>query len=264
MTQTAHNGQERLPPTLLTGQEPDRVLLAHCRSVAHDYRRGKKLHEDLVETYGGIIKDTEREMKEGKKVVLDCLAKTMVEMRDKEDLDDPDMAILASTFMIGGAETTAAIMQWFSALIPVYPEIQNQPRKNSILLLDVTISLVERVHNSFWLGTPHVASEDCVYREKYIPKETVVVLNTWTMHYDPTRHSNPETFDPDRYINDPLTSAESANVANPMERDHWMFGAGRRICPGMLVAGREIWLSISRMLWAFDMYEIPDEPIDLK
>ena len=37
----------------------------------------------------------------------------------------------------------------------------------------------------------------------------------------------------------------------------------RRICPGVVVAEREIWLTISRMLWAFNMYEIPGEPIDL-
>lgn len=43
-----------------------------------------------------------------------------------------------------------------------------------------------------------------------------------------------------------------------------MFGAGRRICPGMIVAEREIWLAISRMLWAFKMEGIPGEPIDLK
>lgn len=43
-----------------------------------------------------------------------------------------------------------------------------------------------------------------------------------------------------------------------------MFGAGRRICPGMIVAEREIWLAISRMLWAFDMVQIPERPIDLK
>ncbi|KGO75739.1 Cytochrome P450, E-class, group I [Penicillium italicum] len=253
-------------------------LLQYLPTPMH--RRGKKLHKGLVETYGGIIKDTERKMKEGKKVV-DCLAKTMIEVRHKEDLDDLDMAILASAFMIGGVETTAAIMQWFSALIPAYPEIQKKAQEEldrvvgrdrfpgiedeqNLPYCHAIIKEVERVHNPFWLGTPHVASEDFVYRGKYIPKDTVVVLNTWTMHYDSTRHSNPEKFDPDRYINDPLTSAESANVANPMERDHWMFGAGRRICPGMLVAEREIWLTISRMLWAFDMYEIPGEPIDLK
>lgn len=31
---------------------------------------------------------------------------------------------------------------------------------------------------------------------------------------------------PDRYINNPLISANSANLPHPNERDHWMFGAG--------------------------------------
>jgi len=43
-----------------------------------------------------------------------------------------------------------------------------------------------------------------------------------------------------------------------------IFIFSRRICPGMWVAEREIWLGISRMLWAFRMEEIPGEPIDLK
>ncbi|EAW06584.1 cytochrome P450 [Aspergillus clavatus NRRL 1] len=243
-------------------------------------RRGKKLHKGLVDTYGGFIKEAERKMLRGEKVT-DCLAKTMIELRHKEDLDDLDMAILASAFMIGGVETTAAIMQWFSALIPAYPEIQKKAQaeldrvvgrdrlptiedEKNLPYCHAIVKEVERVHNPFWLGTPHVASEDFVYRGQYIPKDTVVVLNTWTMHYDPVRHANPEKFNPDRYIRDHLTSAESANLADPMERDHWMFGAGRRICPGMIVAEREIWLTISRMLWAFDMHEIPGEPIDLK
>ena len=32
----------------------------------------------------------------------------------------------------------------------------------------------------------------------------------------------------------------------------------------MIVAEREIWLTISRMLWAFNMHELPGESIDLK
>ncbi|KAB8222023.1 cytochrome P450 [Aspergillus novoparasiticus] len=221
---------------------------------------GKKLHEDLVKTYGGIIKDTERGMKEGKKVVVDCLAKTMIEVRDKEDLDDLDMAILASAFMISGVETTAAIMQWFSVLIPSYPEIQKKAQEE----LDRVVGRgrLPGIEDEKYLPYCHTIIKEV--ERGHNPSETMGILNTWTMHYDSARHSNPETFDPDRYINDPLTSAESTNVANPMERDHWMFGAGRRICPGMLVVEREIWLTISRMLWAFDMYEIPDEPIDLK
>lgn len=34
------------------------------------------------------------------------------------------------------------------------------------------------------------------------------------------------TFNPDRYLGDDLSSAESAHISNAMERDHWSFGAG--------------------------------------
>jgi hypothetical protein len=39
--------------------------------------------------------------------------------------------------------------------------------------------------------------------------------------------------------------------------------ASRRICPGMHVAERELWLAISRLLWAFDIRSLPNEPICL-
>ncbi|KAJ3785926.1 cytochrome P450 [Lentinula aff. detonsa] len=242
--------------------------------------RGEKLHQGLVETYGGFIKDIEHKIQMGVNVP-DCLAKTMVDAKVEEQLDHLDMAILASAFMIGGVETTAAIMQWFSALIPAYPEIQKKAQEEldrvvgrdrlptvedekNLPYCHAIIKEVERCHNPFWLGTPHVASEDFTYRGQFIPKDTVVVLNTWTMHHDASRHPEPDSFSPDRYINDSLTSADSANLTDPYQRDHWMFGAGRRICPGMIVAEREIWLTISRMLWAFTMESLPDEPIDLK
>lgn len=38
----------------------------------------------------------------------------------------------------------------------------------------------------------------------------------------------------------------------------------RRICPGIHVAERELWLAISRLLWAFDIRSLPDEPISLE
>jgi hypothetical protein len=106
--------------------------------------RGKNLHQGLVDTYGGMIKDINSRMNSGE-VVNDCLAKTMITLKDSEALDDIDMAILASAFMIGGVETvgllssvccvflnmvqTAAIMQWFSALIPAYPDAQRKAQK---------------------------------------------------------------------------------------------------------------------------------------
>ena len=37
----------------------------------------------------------------------------------------------------------------------------------------------------------------------------------------------------------------------------------RRICPGIHVAERELWLAISRLLWSFKIESVPGEPINL-
>ncbi|KAL0566828.1 hypothetical protein V5O48_015172 [Marasmius crinis-equi] len=243
-------------------------------------KRGEQLNKDLVETYGGMITAMENRMKAGEKVP-DCLVKHLIEIKEEEELDHLDMAIMISAFMIGGVETTASIMQWFSALIPSYPEIQKKAQEEvdrvvgrnrlptiedekNMPYVHAIIKEVERCHNPFWLGTPHVNSADFTYRGQFIPKDTVLVLNTYTMHHDPARHPDPHTFNPDRYINDPTLASESANLANPYERDHWMFGVGRRICPGMWVAEREIFLVVARLIWAFNLQSIPGEKIDLK
>lgn len=76
------------------------------------HSRGKRLHEQLAATYGGMIKDIERRMRAGEEVP-DCLAKTMIELRESEGLDDLDMAILASAFMIGGVETVSVGLFFF-------------------------------------------------------------------------------------------------------------------------------------------------------
>ncbi|KDQ57973.1 hypothetical protein JAAARDRAFT_193457 [Jaapia argillacea MUCL 33604] len=238
---------------------------------------GHHLHGGLMGTYGGLIKDIEVRMNCGEDVP-DCLAKSMILAQEEEGLDDKDMAILASAFMIGGVETTAAIMQWFSA---AYPEIQAKAHaeldcvigqdcmpsiddEKNLPYIHAIVKEVKRCHNPFWLGTPHFSTEDFRYNGYLILKDIMVVLNTYTMHNDPACHPEPETFNPDRYINNSTTSAESANLANANEQDHWMFGASHRICPGMIVAECEIWLTIAWMLWCFRMEAIPSEPIDLK
>lgn len=66
--------------------------------------RAHRLHKDLVDTYGGLINDIDRRMQHGEDVP-ESLAKTMLQVRETEQLDHLDMAITASAFMIGGVET---------------------------------------------------------------------------------------------------------------------------------------------------------------
>jgi cytochrome P450 len=70
------------------------------------HTRGKELHKGLVDTYGGIIKEIEGKLKSGIQVD-DCLAKSLIQLRHEENLDDLDLAIMASAFLIGGVETVS-------------------------------------------------------------------------------------------------------------------------------------------------------------
>jgi cytochrome P450 len=47
---------------------------------------------------------------------------------------------------------------------------------------------------------------------------------------------NPETFDPERYMN--ITDPAQKRAMDPRR---WIFGFGRRICPGMSLAETAVW-----------------------
>lgn len=73
------------------------------------------------------------------------------------------------------------------------------------------------------------------------------------IHRDPKLWENPDAFDPSRYLHHTLAAADYINVSNPAERDHFTYGAGRRVCPGVHVAERSLYINISRVLWGFDI-----------
>ena len=58
---------------------------------------------------------------------------------------------------------------------------------------------------------------------------------------------------PERYLNHPLPAAAYLNAADPNDRDHFSYGAGRRVCPGVHVAEKSLYLNIARVLWAFNI-----------
>jgi hypothetical protein len=68
--------------------------------------RAKKLHKDLVETYGGMINEIERQMVAGEDVP-DSLAKTLIEAGQRDELDFLDRTMICSAFMIGGVESVS-------------------------------------------------------------------------------------------------------------------------------------------------------------
>ena len=66
----------------------------------------------------------------------------------------------------------------------------------------------------------------------FLPKGSTVVLNVWAMHNDSDTWKDPEHFVPERFESYPSLASTYAASGKWDERDHYGYGAGRRICPG--------------------------------
>ncbi|CAE6455094.1 unnamed protein product [Rhizoctonia solani] len=96
------------------------------------------------------------------------------------------------------------------------------------------------------LGVPHACAEDNIYKGYFIPKGAVVMANTWAMCCNPDVYSDPERFDPDRFV-------------DPMTPDPPAFGFGRRICPGQHFAEATLFLTVATMLSVFNIEPTKDK-----
>lgn len=102
-----------------------------------------------------------------------------------------------------------------------------------------------------------------------IATETVLtnLISIRAIHFDPKRWKDPDAFEPARYLNDPYTTAEALNLANPEDRDHYTYGAGRRVCAGIHVAQNSLFINVARTLWAFNIKKATGgdgKPVDVK
>lgn len=57
-----------------------------------------------------------------------------------------------------------------------------------------------------------------------LPKGSVVFLNTWGLHMDEARYTEPDKFDPDRYMGKVLLANEYAVSSDYSTRDHYNYG----------------------------------------
>ncbi|RDB16524.1 O-methylsterigmatocystin oxidoreductase [Hypsizygus marmoreus] len=110
---------------------------------------------------------------------------------------------------------------------------------------------LSRFHPVVPTGLPHLALEDDVYNGYSIPKGSLVIANIGNMLHDPETYSNPDIFNPSRF----LSSEEHVG-----ERDiyDFLFGFGRRSCPGKVVADTSLFILAAMALAVFDISKFVD------
>ncbi|KAF2035272.1 putative cytochrome P450 [Setomelanomma holmii] len=203
--------------------------------------------------------------------VRTCTCEDIVEAQKHEAFDDDFAAYIACTLFEAGSETTSSELYGFAQAMLLYPDAQRKgqvevdtlcgddrwPTFNDMSELSYVRACVKETLR--WMpatligAVPHALTEDDHYNGYKLPAGAIILLNVWTIHRDPKRYTNPDKFLPERFLGDDTTAAESFALADATKRDHFSFGSGRRVCPGIHLADRSIFLVIARMLWAFDI-----------
>ncbi|OCH88011.1 cytochrome P450 [Obba rivulosa] len=98
------------------------------------------------------------------------------------------------------------------------------------------------------LSLPHRLMEEDTYKGMYIPKGSLVFANVWNMLHDEQLFPEPNAFRPERYM-------EPADELTAKRRDprSYVFGFGRRRCPGVHLIEQSLWIVMASMLSAFDI-----------
>ncbi|KAE8343343.1 hypothetical protein BDV24DRAFT_161389 [Aspergillus arachidicola] len=193
---------------------------------------------------------------------------------------EEEAAYLALQLIIGAADTSQISTWSFLEAMLQYPDVQHKARTEIEAVVGdrlpeyadlERIPYIRCVMKEVWrwrppvsLGHPHVTTKDIVYNGQRIPKGARLHLNAWAISHDPKRHEDPDRFWPERYTDDHTTTMQSVNSSDVTKRDHFAFGAGRRICPGYHVAERSLAIAIMRILWAFEVVWAPGtkQPVD--
>ncbi|KAI0723229.1 cytochrome P450 [Earliella scabrosa] len=160
----------------------------------------------------------------------------------------------------GGAETTVAAISAFVLGITRHPKEREQAQAeiDAVIGRDRLPTPADRERLPYChalylevircytlgpLGLPHVARGDDVHDGYFIPKGSIVIPNNWRYFHDPHTYPHPEAFSPERFL----------GAEKQFDPRKYVFGYGRRVCPGLHLGDATMWLASISILAAFDV-----------
>jgi len=124
-----------------------------------------------------------------------------------------------------------------------------------------SLPYMECILNEVWrwgcpipLTLPHVLREDDIYKGYLIPRGSIVIANIWAMLRDESVYPNASEFIPERFLEE-----VSPEMKRKMDPRSYVFGFGRRRCPGADLVESSIWLLAATMIATLDISKEKDE-----
>ncbi|KAL6304972.1 cytochrome P450 [Sparassis latifolia] len=250
-------------------------------------QQARKMHDWEMQLWGGLLNDDKNALRKG--IARESFVNSYLRARGDAGHEDAPgcgvtedgwmrdklLAYTAATVLEAGSDTTASAMQSFVLFMLSHPHVLQRAREEidrvvgpdrmpsfedeeQLPYLIACIKETLRRRAPTIMGIPHSADEDDVYKDYFIPKGSTVIGNVWAIHMDPDRYPNPTAFNPDRFMA-PENQGKWASGPDCQDRDHYVFGWGRRYCQGSYIAEASLFIVLSRLLWGID-FRAPTDP----
>ncbi|KAK2462567.1 hypothetical protein APHAL10511_005410 [Amanita phalloides] len=194
-----------------------------------------------------------------------CISTDLLQHRAREDGSYDEEEILKdaiANIYLAGVETIICAKVIFFIAMALHPAAQNKAQeeidrvvgphrlvtfkdRTSLLYVEALYREVLRWRPVAPLGFPHSTIRDEVYQGYHIPKGCFVIANIWAMTRDEATYPEPEAFRPERFF-------LQSGLLNDDDMGY-VFGFGRRICPGRYMADSVLWLMMASVLSTFNI-----------
>ncbi|RPD54265.1 cytochrome P450 [Lentinus tigrinus ALCF2SS1-6] len=203
------------------------------------------------------------------------ISATIQWFQTKGAISSEDMAALrdaAAMSYLGGPETIASHTKVFFLAMTLYPEVQQRAQAEldavigperlpsisdlpSLPYIEAILMESMRWKQINVLGFPHQSLTDDEYNGYHIPAGSMIIPNVWAIAHDARHYPDPFEFKPERYLTE-------AGTLNPdvLDPRRFMFGYGRRICPGRHFSQSSLFITIACVLHTFEIRSGEDAP----
>ncbi|KAL9619846.1 MAG: hypothetical protein Q9160_005586 [Pyrenula sp. 1 TL-2023] len=230
--------------------------------------RAQDLREFALGLYSPLVEQVMTRRTMGKR--LETFLDGVLDQNEKLGLSREELNIMCGNLLEGGTDTTGTLIMTLWQAMALHPEILAEAHAQIDSVLDestmptwadyerlpyvaMIVKELQRWRAPARTAFPHAMDKDYEIDGMTVPKGATVILNAWNVHHDPERWDRPQDFNPSRYRDLTQLASVYANSRDPQKRDHFGYGIGRRICPGIHLAERTLWLAMARILWGFDI-----------
>ncbi|KAF8994492.1 cytochrome P450 oxidoreductase OrdA-like protein [Cyathus striatus] len=201
-----------------------------------------------------------RQIKNG--VSIPCFVSTMLEKKGVDFDTERAIKFGSTTIYAGGLDTTTATLSAFLLFMVLHPDVQCRAQeeldkvtaserlpsfedREKLPYVDAIIKEVLRCHT--------LARADDESDGYFIPKDSIIIQNMWfEYHHDPSMYIDPDVFNPSRFV-------ANGDFVPELDPTTYIYGFGRRACPGSEFANEFLFIIVSIILSAFDIRKKKDE-----